>query len=278
MIILTLIVVFLFSCLFGRQFNIFSGRRHGRRSLFRNTMAAKRHPYSSLKPRRSEIRILTLQPGTGAKKISCTLEIVSSTSNIQYEALSYVWGDACITSEIQLDGVPFQVTTNLRAALAHLRLATRARSLWVDALCINQEDTEERESQVRLMRDIYQRATRVVAWLGVSSIESKAVFRFFDSLDSSDLSEITRGGKESSTSEHTQLLRRLDVLRRRLWTDGTARQALMFFFTDVASRPWWSRVWIVQEAALAREIILTCGAIRPRDRRPLPSIRKCHAA
>lgn len=94
---------------------------------------------------------------------------------------------------------------------------------------MNQKDTKERESQLRLMRDIYQRATRVVAWLGVSSKGSKAAFRFLDSLNTSGVSEIIRREVEPSTSEQNRVLGRLDTLRRRLWTDGTERQALIFF-------------------------------------------------
>jgi Heterokaryon incompatibility protein (HET) len=89
-----------------------------------------------------------------------------------YEALSYVWGDPLIRENIELDGVEFQVTTNLHAALRHLRWVTRPRLLWIDAVCINQTNPAERSKQVSLMTEIYKHAKQVIIWLGESSHDS----------------------------------------------------------------------------------------------------------
>ena len=83
-----------------------------------------------------------------------------------YEALSYVWGDRESPKTISIDGCVQEVTENLEAALQQLRLSDAPRRLWVDALCINQEDSKEKSHQIQKMRHIYRRASGVLVWLG----------------------------------------------------------------------------------------------------------------
>lgn len=96
-------------------------------------------------------------------------ELVSSTfaDKPVYECLSYTWGDQPANKRITINGQKFLIRKNLFNALRNLRQKT-PRSLWVDAICINQEDVDERNSQVGLMAFIYRRATRAVVWLGLS--------------------------------------------------------------------------------------------------------------
>ncbi|KAK3942808.1 heterokaryon incompatibility, partial [Diplogelasinospora grovesii] len=83
-----------------------------------------------------------------------------------YEALSYTWGDPRVTEPVLLNGQEYHATTNLRCALEYLRLPDRKRTLWVDALCINQADNDERCREVQRMGDIYSKAERLTVWLG----------------------------------------------------------------------------------------------------------------
>ncbi|EDN07881.1 predicted protein [Histoplasma mississippiense (nom. inval.)] len=83
-----------------------------------------------------------------------------------YEALSYVWGTEAGQVSIHVDGRPIAIKQNLDSALRSLRLPTQARRVWVDALCIDQSNIEERSRQVRYIRFVYKHATRVVVWLG----------------------------------------------------------------------------------------------------------------
>jgi hypothetical protein len=73
----------------------------------------------------------------------------------EFEALSYVWGDPLITRLIKLNDQPYQVTENLEAALRRLRHDDRVRIMWIDAICINQQNPREQEHQIGLMRDIF---------------------------------------------------------------------------------------------------------------------------
>src|SRR5947209_18101723 len=94
-----------------------------------------------------QIRLLLLRGGSGSDEVDCDLLIVSLDDQIEYEALSYVWGDARDTKPIRLCGQPFHVTVNLEPALRNLRQTDRPCILWVDALCINQRNVFERNKQ-----------------------------------------------------------------------------------------------------------------------------------
>jgi hypothetical protein len=105
-------------------------------------------------------------------------EVESSEFSPNYEALSYTWGTkanseiAYIESE-DTESLTFQIQENLASALRHLRYENKPRTLFVDAICINQEDIPERNNQVTRMADIYTLAHRVVVWWGPTSNNSK---------------------------------------------------------------------------------------------------------
>jgi len=122
------------------------------------------------------IRLLAIYPGEFASPIQISLVEVRSRENPQYEALSYTWatedGDCSRSSQIRCDdGKILLVTKNCELALRYLRKQDLPRTLWVDAISINQEDTKERGHQVGVMRDIYANATEVLIWLGEQSKE-----------------------------------------------------------------------------------------------------------
>ncbi|RYP81054.1 hypothetical protein DL769_002163 [Monosporascus sp. CRB-8-3] len=134
--------------------------------------AAKRHPiYSLLSLRHNlrETRLIRLQPGKWDDPICCHLDVVSLDEKPEFEALSYTWGEKQgnnARSRMRLNGQDFPIALNLETALRHLRSEADARVLWVDAICINQGDIEERNEQVSMMRDIYSSSKRVLIWLG----------------------------------------------------------------------------------------------------------------
>jgi Heterokaryon incompatibility protein (HET) len=153
------------------------------------------------------------------------------------------------------------VTTNLKAALEKMRLPRRIRRVWIDAICINQEDIEERASQVRLMRGIYQNARRVVVWLGVGTAESRAAFELLRSINPSLTLYIERGDPVYTNQglRLSEAQAKLTSLRERLLIDGAALTAAKALHSDVLAREWWKRAWIVQEAALAKDLLAICG-------------------
>lgn len=123
--------------------------------------------YRALDPHLPEIRVLKLLPSASFDApLECRLvhQALHGDSD-GYEALSYVWGGNEFTAEITLNNEPYSITPNLDIALRHLRRPSAERTLWVDALCINQHDLVERSRQVLLMKDIYAHCTVDLAWM-----------------------------------------------------------------------------------------------------------------
>lgn len=110
------------------------------------------------------IRLLKLKPGNN--DIHFTLDTVRLADHPEYEAISYCWGEATDTRVVYCEGIPLNVTVSLYTALRHLRLPDKTRILWADAVCINQHDIAEKNTQVQLMSQIYSQPTKVLIWLG----------------------------------------------------------------------------------------------------------------
>jgi hypothetical protein len=126
----------------------------------------------------SDFRVVCLLPGTGDDIIRCEL-LPEKLSTATYEAISYCAGSAHDYKTIFLNGFPFNTFRSTYEALKRFRKSHEPRVLWVDQICINQANIAERDSQVLLMRDIYQRAARTHVWLGeaASDPSSDAAFR-----------------------------------------------------------------------------------------------------
>lgn len=124
--------------------------------------------YSQLHP--DSIRLIIVHPGYDWDSVS--VDLVSARllpqPNKYYEALSYVWGDPKFERTILCNGKVKAVTENLFSALQRLRFSDRSRTLWVDALCINQSDNIEKTLQIHKMPDIFHSANKVLVYLGES--------------------------------------------------------------------------------------------------------------
>jgi hypothetical protein len=209
--------------------------------------------YSPLRPERSEIRVLRLlAPSNGHFKdeLCCTLEVFSLEEQPAYvfNALSYVWGDASNKKPIVINGRKVQITKNLESALRRIRSYTPDRShgnlpatpLWVDALSINQADTAERQHQVEAMAKIYKQASKVLSWLGEPDRWTRWVFEKLNNTVWCDAYQTHHSSGGKGTVEQ----QRFNVL----------------FTFHIYALPYWTRVWILQETALATgEPLLLCG-------------------
>ncbi|KUJ09719.1 HET-domain-containing protein, partial [Mollisia scopiformis] len=111
-------------------------------------------------------RLAVLQPGSRTTSIRVKLVHTTFADRPKYEALSYAWGRADVVKGVELNGRRVEIRVNLWLALVHLRRTKEERLLWIDAICINQADLEERSEQVQIMAYIYSRAKRVLVWLG----------------------------------------------------------------------------------------------------------------
>jgi Heterokaryon incompatibility protein (HET) len=202
-------------------------------------------------------RLLTLLPSTiFSSSIQCTLS-VSNFSTASYQALSYCWGDVKATISMIVNDTNFQATENLVSALRHLRHKKDDLVIWVDAICINQNDLNERNAQVQQMGLIYSKAQLVVCWLGEAKDDSHLAFRMMkawgDVLLRSGLTSPSQIIKELYGEAVLTAVKEIDdPFNLRAW------QAV-FMCLD---RPWWCRVWIVQEFVLGQDVILKCGEDR----------------
>ncbi|KAI8659127.1 HET domain-containing protein [Fusarium sp. Ph1] len=213
----------------------------------------------------SEIRVVRIPPKDDD---SLWLDTVCLDDNPTFVALSYVWGDPNITEAISLDNQPFQVTKNLAAALKHIRgnckseqFPNRVQSLWVDAVCINQQDFDERTRQVQLMSRVYKSAAVVLAWLGPG--DHSLAYSTINLL-AKEMHDDTRGGLNE------EKLSRLDWLQDHpsLCSDDGPRQSGSGFrnlaWSAVATfvrDPYWTRLWIFQEVILARELVFISNGL-----------------
>ncbi|KAF4494658.1 heterokaryon incompatibility [Fusarium agapanthi] len=214
------------------------------------------HPLTS-DEKHSEIRICILLPKAHGTMVSCKLETLNLLGDkIDYEALSYAWGTSENQATITVNKNMLQVTQNLKDALTYLRHDSKSRCLWIDAICINQSDVDERNSQVRLMGCIYSSASHVISWLG---LEDGPIDYVEQMRKARSLIELVRS---CSTEEFFALLS--DIASKEdleeVFEDGL--YSLQLVIGERKYRPsYWRRAWIIQEVSLARVWELQSGAL-----------------
>jgi hypothetical protein len=212
--------------------------------------------YSPLDPQVPEIRVLKLLRGKGDSPIQCELKTVSLRKPPAFNALSYVWGNAAITKPIIVDGSPFEATVNLEAALRAIRSPLRSQLIWADAVCINQKDVEEKNTQIPLMSDIYSTAADVVVWLGPSNPNIKLAVSWAREWKSSILPASLSWAKVNLAADFSAKGREARKIAYLRTYEG---------FLDIFSMPYWTRMWTYQEYYLAkRDPICLCGEIEFR--------------
>lgn len=197
--------------------------------------------YNPLDKTLNEIRLVTLKAGSASHKIECVLSKCLLEQSPAYEALSYAWGTSAETILISIDGRRAQITMSLQSALRHLRRQEEDRVLWIDAICIDQNNNQEKNHQVRMMTRIYESAHHVVIWLGERSEHSGLALEKIMVASKS----LNRRTHQSVTLQQV----RADIFGPEAWA------ALLNLF----DLEWWTRTWVVQEVAVAKQAILVCG-------------------
>ena len=218
--------------------------------------------YQPLDQERKEIRLLRLDPCRSSNNLDFSLvhhplgDHVRSDRRYEYFALSYVWGNATDAKPIYLDGEIVEIRATLWRALDALRHQLRGRPcddapfrgpagvpmeslyIWIDFLCINQDDVDERNSQIQMMDQVFSKAQGVIGWLGDPTDESNAAMDLLhDALVADDFPQ---GPKDQYQGE------------RRKEIDGALSVLVSF--------EYWRRVWIIQEVALSQAAFwMFCG-------------------
>ena len=206
---------------------------------------------------------MSLAPGMFHEDIYVSLKTVALTQHNppEYEALSYTWGStenrpdvgvmpSMAALDIKLSG-RLAVTQNLAQALRYLRSPAQVRTLWIDAICINQEDVKEREQQVERMGDIYQSARQVLIWLGPNSHDSALAIETLNSLGQKivvDWEAVSLQPKALVDADWTNLNISLP------YDENTWRSINAFL-----RRSWFKRLWVWQEVLLALRAEIHCS-------------------
>ena len=199
-------------------------------------------PYKALDNNNHEIRIFEFfntNPHSPTACFSGTLKHISLIDIEPYDALSYCWGASTQNNQVNIStgyqdyqGYWILITDNLQSALAALwkrRGEKKIIRIWVDALCINQNDLYERSQQVQMMRQIYSRAEKVLAWVGSCSNPVKAT------VTSAAIASFSKASYRRTSEE--------------------ALDAMKDFFNE----EYWRRVWIIQEITVASTVKMLYG-------------------
>jgi len=212
-------------------------------------------PYKYCPLPKGHIRLLCLEPldrTPNENVVHCTLVPTSLSDPAtpgSYEAISYRWGDAHQTPITILITDPaaghqkhmqkkqIAVSSAVYDLLRHLRHKTSSRTIWIDSICINQGDRAEKNIQVGQMTDVYRLASRVVAWLGDDPHEYGGL---------THLASVGQGG--SGGTVVSRLLERMGLHN----TGSAAARTL-------AGNSWFTRAWMVQEVACAKDVVLLAG-------------------
>jgi hypothetical protein len=137
-------------------------------TYLRRTYDTKMYEYEPLDRERKQTRLLTVQPGSGDDMLSCTLATayLDTSTSPHYETISYACGDQKIKAPINLHSSEVEVPATSEAALRRMRRKDRPRTLWIDAICINEADFEERSHQVGMMYEVYSQTSHNCVYLG----------------------------------------------------------------------------------------------------------------
>ncbi|KAK4461530.1 heterokaryon incompatibility protein-domain-containing protein [Cladorrhinum samala] len=216
------------------------------------------NPYTALRREPCEIRLLDILPWTTdpSEEIQLQLYPTALAETGDYTCLSYTWGQPKPDYPVSLNGVEFRVRENLHSALFRLRCSDKPLRIWIDAVCINQDDIEEREFQVSIMRHVYSSAANVIAWIGEESGPAdKRAVDFAREMAQRvapwrDYKRLTPAGREVGP----------DLVK---WIKSTTSKATVnsgwLDLLALISRPWFSRVWIIQEVVMGKEVVVHCG-------------------
>ncbi|KAM7195816.1 Heterokaryon incompatibility protein (HET) domain containing protein [Rhypophila sp. PSN 637] len=214
-------------------------------SPLRFSLEANLHsPYSWLPPGYFRLlRIPKRQPSES--RIHCQFIVVPLASAPPYEAVSYVWGSPTKDKFISVNNTDLAITSSAYEIIQRRHSFWRERVIWIDQICINQRDVNEKAKQVQMMRDIYTRAERVTAWLG-NSPHAQLVQRFFAELDMLNRSPNFSSGQK---------------LKEKIFSMHEERRSHLSAVSEFFRNPWFRRVWIIQEAACAKRLYVMYGDV-----------------
>ncbi|KAK6430976.1 hypothetical protein LTR95_012863, partial [Oleoguttula sp. CCFEE 5521] len=226
--------------------------------------------YDALDDTRTYIRLLQLQKATRDGSIECNLRAWPLGHCPLYTAISYTWGSPDKTTVILVNGLSLTVRQNCADVLSQASWYGDEFH-WVDAICIDQKNEDEKSHQVQVMREIYGRAERVLACVGPHSHDGDSRFLLkilkdhestllavVDELDTGITSSWPMFRPPRSNAHQTLRLARSVAWRLRFTIEMHRR--IFAAVHAMLSRTYFERVWVAQELYMASKPILLCGA------------------
>jgi hypothetical protein len=212
------------------------------------------YQYQALKNDKSSIRLLELAPAhSPADDLHIRLVEHDVMKELyKYEPISYVWGPPVFSESLFIDeDYVLKITKSLAEALRHFRLPDQPRLLWADAVCINQNDSDEKSKQVLKMDVIYRQGSKTLAWLGRGFEDNHLSFDSVRNVAARapELSIYSWSLGWGSNMLPTQLAIALEIV------NSLPVDSLRSFF----SLGWFSRMWVVQEVVLSAQLQIFCG-------------------
>ncbi|KAI1131092.1 heterokaryon incompatibility protein-domain-containing protein [Nemania abortiva] len=201
-------------------------------------------------PEENWTRLLRLQPGNLDDLIVCDLLVTEIQTAPLFDAISYVSGDKSQTKEIIIDGHRIHVLVNLHDALQHIRKPSDTVVVWADAVCINQSNTKEFGMQVNQMGSIYRQADSVLIWVGQDTEGDAIIAKNLISDISDHFNKAYSGG--GHVKDVPLLPSSSPLLDHSRW-----KAAQNFYL-----RPWFTRVWVLQEVGHAKKAVILYGQER----------------
>lgn len=233
----------------------------------------ERFQHERLDARKRQIRLVKLLPlsaessysdvASRACPVSChvyTTELSAFDDDERYIALSYAWEEGLPVQTILMNGSPFVVRQNLYDFLVTMQCTGLIEEpFWIDQLCIDQSFVSERSSQVDMMSEIYSRAAAVYIWLGSATERTSGAMQSIDSLKDACLDVYhTSEAQTDASDSRSDYGALVSTVRQCLLASGNelSSEGLL---AEIFGRPYWRRIWIVQEVLLAWEERLLCG-------------------
>ena len=223
--------------------------------------------HEALRDASTQLRLLKSRPASECHKdSSCyTLRVYSVDKAPRYQAISYSWGELSGNCSICIDGRHFNVSQNCWYALTQATCLDSQEHIWIDQICIDQRNSTEKSTQVRLMGSIYTKANIVLASLGPHDGDSGSIFRWcveFDNYMRAAAQDPEYEGVHAHSSDVYGTVVNAKSLRIFDWCRAQSMEPINRRITALYSlsrRPYFSRLWIIQELLLAQNVTLVCG-------------------